>query len=246
MTACGQQQHNNIPSTEERLNEWQTVQDWAASSKRNRSSLRVGMAIYWKTKNEVLLESDFKSWCIRQTTIRWSRSREYKGTGSDVSYVRAPPGRYYLQIYSANVDWLVRVEGPADFVRPPTPPPSAMEISAELDMAAKQEAPNKKMTEQQYRAALVATSIGGYIESKMIVTMSEDYRAIYVDGDRWRTLDAVDTDKWRKGDVTEGFVRLLADFRQAKNGASDIVIYDSLTERELASYTPLRGMRHRR
>ena len=32
------------------------------------------------------------------------------GTGQDVSYVRTPPGRYFLRINAANVDWSVAVE----------------------------------------------------------------------------------------------------------------------------------------
>jgi hypothetical protein len=72
-----------------------------------------------------------------------------QGIGSDVSYVRSPPGRYYLAINCANVDWLVRVEDQRPIVGPPRPmSPAAQKIEESLNRTAKERENQGRNTEE--------------------------------------------------------------------------------------------------
>lgn len=180
------------PAQQSVATEWQTVQDWAGSGIKQTESFTTASRewrIYWKTKNEAFAGAGIFQVMVHQAgnDALVTLAANKQGTGSDVTYVRAPPGRYYLTINSGNVDWLVRVEDQQVSSGPPIPP-SEREIktSTELDVAAKEQAPKRKVSEQQQRADIVTMFIGALIKSKLVVNMDEDLRAIYVNGDMWR------------------------------------------------------------
>jgi hypothetical protein len=174
--------------------EWQTVADWSGSGIKQTESFVVGSRewrIYWKAKNEA-----FPGAGIIHVSVHQADTDEFvasvasrQGTGRDISYVRAAPGRYYLSINSANVDWLVRVE---DQRALPASPPALSErqneMAASMKRFAKSEAARRNISEQQSETDQLTMFVGTFINNGFISAMEDDSRAIYLDGDFWKRM----------------------------------------------------------
>jgi hypothetical protein len=224
--------------------EWQTVQDWSGSGIKQTESFTTGSRewrIYWKTRNEPFARAGILQITVHQADndAVVTTAANKQGIGSDVSYVRSPPGRYYLAINSANVDWLVRVEDQRPIVGPPPAPgPDEERIDKALALLAKEEAAKGKVSEVQSRKNQIILFVDRMIRTKVIVAIDEDVRGWYIDASAWRTS------VFTQG-MKEQTVRRFAEFRQNDKGRSDVVVYDGETGRELASYTPRQGVRIR-
>jgi hypothetical protein len=95
--------------------QWREIASWSGSGMKQTESFRTASRewrVHWQTANE-----PFPGAGILQIMVYSAESDSLitlaankQGTGKDTSYVRAPPGLYYLMFNSGNVDWSVRVE----------------------------------------------------------------------------------------------------------------------------------------
>jgi carboxylesterase type B len=218
--------------------EWQTIADWFGSGIKQTESFSTGSRewrIYWRTKNASSPRAGVLQIFVHRTDTDAvvATAANVQGAGSDVSYVRAPIGRFYLSINSANVNWLVRVEDKRPIVGPPRPmSPHAQKIEEILNSTAKQE----RKSEAQFRREQAILFLDELIKSKTLVSIADDKRGFHVDGNTWRSVAQ---------EHREVLMLRLADYRQAETGLSDIAVYDGETGLELASYSPRQGVRFR-
>lgn len=94
------------------LSEWRVVKSWTGSGIKQTESFRIASKewrISWTTKNEKVAGL-LQIFVYTDSGELVTLAANQQGAGSDVSYVRSTPGRYYLTINSANVDWTVTVE----------------------------------------------------------------------------------------------------------------------------------------
>lgn len=93
--------------------EWRVVQTWKGSGIKETETFSVASRewrIHWETRNEPFAGAGILQIYVHQedgTLVSLAANKQ--GTGSDTSYVRSA-GKHYLQINSANVDWVVTVE----------------------------------------------------------------------------------------------------------------------------------------
>ena len=78
--------------------------------------------------------------------------------------------------------------------------------------------------------------MGQLIEMNVIENIDDDLSAFYVKGDIWNSMPS---------DTRDTTTLSFSDYRELKTGLPSVAIYDSQTERELASYTPRQGIRLR-
>jgi hypothetical protein len=94
--------------------EWWKIKNWQGSGTKETESFSVNSRewrISWQTQNEPFAGAGiFQIYVYNEGGEMLSVAANKQGIGQDVSYVRAKPGRFYLQINSANVDWSVVVE----------------------------------------------------------------------------------------------------------------------------------------
>jgi hypothetical protein len=91
---------------------WQAVKSWKGSGMKETESFDIAnreWRINWKASNEqtagilAIMVHDQNGGLV-------SMAANAQGEGSDTSYVRGKPGKYYLAITSANIDWEITVE----------------------------------------------------------------------------------------------------------------------------------------
>jgi len=222
--------------------EWQTVADWSGSGIKQTESFTTASRewrIYWKTKNEAFAGAGLLQIMVYQADndALITLAANKQGTGSDVTYVRAKPGRYYLAINSANVEWVVRVEDQRPISDKPEPPSEyEKKVAAEMRTSAKEKAAKDKVSGEKATSDMLTLFIGELIRVKLITNMDDNLQNIYVNGNTWGQMDR---------DRKEVIVRRLAEYREIKKGSTKVVIYDGKTERELASYSAAHGIRFR-
>jgi len=91
---------------------WREVQEWRGTGMKQTESFTIASRewrINWKTTRQNIagiLQIYVKTEAGELITL----AANSMGEGSDTSYVRSPPGRYYLEISSANINWTVSVE----------------------------------------------------------------------------------------------------------------------------------------
>lgn len=91
---------------------WQTVKEWSGSGIKTTESFEIKSRewrIEWKSSNEQVAGVT-QIFVYDDSDSLITLAANHQGAGGDVSYVRARPGRFYLTINSANVDWKVKVE----------------------------------------------------------------------------------------------------------------------------------------
>lgn len=93
---------------------WQQVMRWTGSGIKQTETFPVASRewrITWKSSNEAFPGAGIlQIFVYDESGGMVSLAANKQGTGSDVSYVRAAPGRFYLMINSGNLDWDVTVE----------------------------------------------------------------------------------------------------------------------------------------
>jgi hypothetical protein len=93
---------------------WQQVKRWTGSGMKQTETFSVASRewrITWTASNEPFAGAGIlQIFVYDENGGMVTLAGNKQGTGSDVSYVRNPPGRYYLMINSGNVDWDVAVE----------------------------------------------------------------------------------------------------------------------------------------
>ena len=94
--------------------QWTQVANWSGSGMKETESFAVAnreWRVRWKSGNEPLANAGLlQLYVYNQDGQLVSLAANQQGAGEDVSYVRAPPGRYYIKINSANIDWDISVE----------------------------------------------------------------------------------------------------------------------------------------
>lgn len=102
------------PAPTPRAPQWTEVASWRGSGiKETESFVTVNREwrIRWQSANEPFANAGILQLFVHNEAGQMvSLAANKQGPGQDVSYVRAPPGRYYLKINSANIDWNVTVE----------------------------------------------------------------------------------------------------------------------------------------
>lgn len=91
---------------------WQPVKTWSGSGTKSTETFEMTgreWRISWKTANEQIA-GILQVIVYSESGSLVSLAANAQGEKSDVSYVRATPGRFYLDINSANVDWEIIVE----------------------------------------------------------------------------------------------------------------------------------------
>ena len=219
--------------------EWQTVTDWSGRGAMQTEPFTTTSSewrIYWRTKEEALPGAGILHIMVhRANDDALVTSAAYgQSTGSEIAYVCAAPGSYYLTIDSAHVDWLVRVEDQRRTLGPPTRPSDLeQKAEAEISAAAKRKAAASNMSEWQARRDIVTMFIGELVQTQLLKAFDVEHRATFVNGTMWQRIDR---------DHKELIVRRLADFREVEKGQAEVVIYDAESGRELASYSPTQGL----
>jgi len=93
---------------------WRTAARWSGSGMKQTETFSIRSSewrISWKTTREVFAGAGILQVYVYGAAGELvSLAANLQGVGSDVSYVHAQPGRFYLDISSANVDWEVVVE----------------------------------------------------------------------------------------------------------------------------------------
>lgn len=93
---------------------WQPIKRWTGSGMKQTETFSVASRewrISWKTSNEAFAGAGLLQLLVYDdggNLVTLAANKQ--GIGSDVSYVRGKPGRYYIMISSANVNWDVTVE----------------------------------------------------------------------------------------------------------------------------------------
>lgn len=107
-------QNRDISTTNEEPKEWVEIASWSGSGMKTTETFVITsdeFRIKWKTMNEAFENSGiFQIYVNDESGQMVSLAGNKQGPGSDVSYVKEGPGRYYLEINSANIDWDVSVE----------------------------------------------------------------------------------------------------------------------------------------
>lgn len=96
-------------------NEWTTLKNWSGSGMKTTESFRVTdreWRIEWETSNEPFPGAGIFQIFVHKADddALVTLAANKQGTGSDVTYVRSVPGRFYLTLNSGNVDWRVQVQ----------------------------------------------------------------------------------------------------------------------------------------
>lgn len=222
--------------------EWLRVADWSGSGIKQTESFTVHSRewrIYWKTKREAFAGTGFLAITVHRADNDdvVASAANKQGTGSDVSYVRTPPGRYYLSINSANAEWVIRVENKQLITGPPAPWSSEeVRRAAALAVTLKADALERKVSERQVMREWMILFIDALAKNKMVIDLDDDLRAWWVDGAEWKRVG--------RG-TNEALIRSFSEYRRIEKGVSDVAIYDAQSELELASYTPRQGVRFR-
>lgn len=93
---------------------WQVVKRWTGSGIKETETFSVASRewrISWTASNEAFAGAGILQVYVHNERGEMvSLAANKQGTGGDISYVRAPPGRFYLTINSGNVNWDVTVE----------------------------------------------------------------------------------------------------------------------------------------
>ena len=93
---------------------WRTVARWSGNGMKQTQTFSIRSSewrISWKTTREAFAGAGILQVYVYGAAGELvSLAANRQGVGSDVSYVHAQPGRFYLDIGSANVDWEVVVE----------------------------------------------------------------------------------------------------------------------------------------
>ena len=93
---------------------WHVVKRWSGNGIKTTESFEIEnreWRINWETKNEPFAGAGIiQIYVYDDSDNLVTLAANKQGTGSDTSYVRGKPGRYYLTINSGNVDWSVSVE----------------------------------------------------------------------------------------------------------------------------------------
>ena len=94
--------------------QWAVVASWRGSGMKETESFAVAnreWRVRWKTGSEPFANAGIlQLFVYNQDGQMVGLAANQQGPGEDVSYVRAPPGRYYIKINSANIDWNISVE----------------------------------------------------------------------------------------------------------------------------------------
>jgi len=94
--------------------EWMVIKSWSGSGIKETETFSVSgneWRISWNSRNEALHDAGIFQIYVKNAAGKIiSTAANKQGVGADVFYVHSRPGRYYLMINSANVDWTVRVE----------------------------------------------------------------------------------------------------------------------------------------
>jgi hypothetical protein len=94
--------------------QWTTVKTWSGSGMKETETFTTTnreWRIKWTTSNEPFANVGLIQLFVYDgdgTMVTLAANKQ--GPGSDVSYVRSAPGKHYLMINSANIDWDVTVE----------------------------------------------------------------------------------------------------------------------------------------
>lgn len=93
---------------------WHQLAEWKGSGMKETEGFTTTVRewrITWSTSNEPFAGAGiFQIFVHKDTGEMVSLAANVQGAKSDTSIVRAPAGRYYLKINSANVDWSVTLE----------------------------------------------------------------------------------------------------------------------------------------
>lgn len=105
------------PAAAPAATEWTQIAKWSGSGiKQTESFTTIGREwqVIWATSGEAFAGAGILQIMVHDadTGSLVTLAANKQGVGQDVSYVRAPPGRYYLSINSANVTWGISVGEP--------------------------------------------------------------------------------------------------------------------------------------
>jgi hypothetical protein len=105
----------STPAPQTRTLAWQEVAKWTGSGIKQTESFQINnreWRVSWQTTNEAFAGAGIFQIMVHRSSddALVTLAANKQGIGSDVSYVRGNPGRYYLAINSGNVNWSVRVE----------------------------------------------------------------------------------------------------------------------------------------
>jgi len=95
--------------------EWTRIASWDGSGIKDTESFETTSRewrVSWKTSREAFAGAGILQLYVHNADDGGlvSLAANKQGAGEDVSYVRTKPGRYYVKINSANVDWSVSIE----------------------------------------------------------------------------------------------------------------------------------------
>lgn len=114
LASTGEAPAASVAAPPPRAPEWTEVISWRGSGIKETESFAVASRewrIRWKSGNEPIAGAGFlQIFVYGNDGSMVSLAANNQGPGEDVSYVRAPPGRYYLTINGANIDWDISVE----------------------------------------------------------------------------------------------------------------------------------------
>jgi len=106
--------NRSSPSPPTRAVSWQTIAQWNGNGMKETERFSVSASewrIAWASANE-RIAGILQVFVYNEAGELITLAANQQGTGSDVSYVHTPPGRFYLSINSANVDWAIAVQAP--------------------------------------------------------------------------------------------------------------------------------------
>jgi hypothetical protein len=104
----------NLATTKPAPSGWNTVGSWKGTGTKTTESFATKGAewrINWKSASDGILQIMVYDANNKLVALAANST----AAGSDVSYVRGAPGRYYLTINSANTNWEVTAEEKQDF-----------------------------------------------------------------------------------------------------------------------------------
>jgi hypothetical protein len=106
---------SGAPAARPGAESWRVLKSWSGSGIKTTETFAVGSRewrIQWRASNE-RAAGILQIYVHDEAGHLVDLAANHQGAGSDTSYVRGRPGRYYLRISSGNVDWRVVVEVPA-------------------------------------------------------------------------------------------------------------------------------------
>lgn len=96
--------------------QWDTVESWDGSGSKETRTVKIDARewlLSWSATNEAMPGAGLlQIFVYRSGGSLEALPVNQQGEGSDVSYVHARPGRFYLQINSANLEWEVDLQVP--------------------------------------------------------------------------------------------------------------------------------------